>query len=132
MPAYYFDNQWLWLFFVTTPLVVFMGWRSVTLVAVRGGFAAVLGYVLLNLAVSRGWDLRLAYLPADATHAEAIDATADGASLIFYAIFGLIPSAMYVGLWCGLWLVLWWFRYRVLFPLQRLHPPEPGGRWPHP
>lgn len=106
MSPYITHNQWFVLFFVAAPVIVLAGWRSIISAIIRCGLACVAGWVLIQLAVDRHWELRIALLPPNATPQQLMDATADGASRVFYRLLGWIPAGLYALMWLCLWLVL--------------------------
>ena len=121
MSPYITHNHWFLLFFVAAPLIIFCGWRSVMFGVLRCGIAILAGWALIHFAVDRHWDLRIAFLPANATEQQAMDATADGASRVFYLILGWVPAGFYAMFWFLLWLPFWWFMSRRgKSPNQRL------------
>lgn len=109
MSPYITHNYWLLLFFAAAPLIIFCGWRSLMLGVLRCGLAILAGWVLIHFTVDRHWALRVAFLPANPTGQQAMDATADGASRVFYLILGWVPAGFYSLFWFALWLPLWWF-----------------------
>ncbi len=119
MSPYVTHNYWLVLFFLAAPLMIFFGWRSLMLGVLRCGLAILAGWVFIHLAVDRHWHLRIAFLPANATEQQMMDATADGASRVFYLILGWVPAGFYSLFWFLLWLPFWWFMGR------RRQPPKP-------
>ena len=108
-------NYWFWLFIILIPIMVFsVGpragmWRRMG----RLALAIIVGYVLANVALqwsrAREWEAYEAcqsQFPDGAIqhHKECPEINiADGASIIFYLMFGWIPAAAYTGFFELLW-----------------------------
>jgi hypothetical protein len=112
MPPELLHNFWLWCFVLLAPILICLGSlrSSGVSLAIRTFIAALLGWPVLLMAVIRAWDLRVEFLPYNATTAELQAATADGANKVFTLLFGWIPST----LWSALILIVWIFIRKLL------------------
>ncbi len=94
MPPELTHNAWLLAFLCAAPAIVFMLRRYVTGPG-RVFLATVVGWPLLLLAVNRAWELRVEFLPPNASDEQMRAATSDGANMLCMLLFGWVPSAMY-------------------------------------
>ena len=109
MLPYIAHNYWFLSFFILPPLVIFLGWRSRPLGILRYVATIFAGWLIIQFALDRHWEMKIESVPYDATHEEMMAASADGASRIFFLVFGWVPAGLYSTIWFAVWLPIWWF-----------------------
>jgi len=102
MPRELTHNAWLLAFLCAAPAIVFVLRRYVTGPG-RVFLATVAGWPLLLLAVNRAWDLRVEFLPPNATEEQMLAATADGTNMLCTMVFGWVPSGLYAVIVFGIY-----------------------------
>lgn len=102
-------NYWFWLFIILIPIIVFSVRPEANLWRRMGRLVLAIGagYVLANVALH--WSRSLKWEAYEACQSQFPDGAiqhheecpeiniADGASNVFYLLFGWVPAAAYIG-----------------------------------